>query len=176
MSRARSPKVIRAQVDKILEECGISSAPISVEKVAASKNVAISFLPFEGEGDLAGMLIQRDGKSVIGVNSTHHRNRQRFTIAHELGHLCLKHEGDVHIDRNFTINKRDQTSSLATSHIEIEANRFAAEILMPYDMIQSDLEAIEFDIEDDRMVSSMASKYGVSVQAMTIRLNNVLYD
>ena len=41
-----------------------------------------------------GMLVRDEGKGtvMIGVNSLHHLHRQRFTIAHECGHLVL-HEG-----------------------------------------------------------------------------------
>lgn len=57
---------------------------------------AVRYSPFEGE--LAGMLVRGDGQIVIGVNSLHPLNRQRFTIAHECGHLLL-HKGEFHVDR-----------------------------------------------------------------------------
>ena len=115
-----------------------------------------------------------DNEAVIGVNSAHHINRQRFTIAHELGHLCLHKGKDVHIDRSFRVNRRDERSAQAIDPIEIEANRFAAELLMPHDMILDDI--IEFDIEDDEELKKLADKYQVSLQALTLRINNLMKD
>ena len=122
------------------------------------------------------MLIRSDDKTVIGVNSLHHTNRQRFTIAHECGHLLLHKGKDVHIDRSFRINRRDEVSSQAIDHKEIEANRFAAELLMPYDMIMSDLVEYDIDIEDEEELRGLADKYQVSVQALTHRITNLLND
>ena len=60
------------------------------------------------------MLVRSDdNEAVIGVNSAHHINRQRFTIAHELGHFCLHKGKDVHIDRSFRVNRRDKRSAQA---------------------------------------------------------------
>ena len=113
-----------------------------------------------------------DGRAVIGVNSAHHFNRQRFTIAHECGHLILHKGKDVHIDRSFRVNRRDERSAQAVDPIEIEANRFAAELLMPFSMIQNDI--VEFDIEDDEVLEDLANKYQVSLQALTFRINNLM--
>ncbi len=126
-------------------------------------------------GELAGMLVRRQGQTVIGVNSLHHINRQRFTSAHECGHL-LFHKGDVHIDRSFRVNRRNPVSSQAVDPEEIEANRFAAEILMPYDMIMKHLIEYDIDIEDEKELRGLADKYQVSLQAMTHRVTNLLND
>ena len=57
---------------------------------------------------------------------------------------------------------------------EIEANRFAAELLMPFDMIMSDLKERGFDVEDEQELKELAHKYQVSVQALTLRITNIL--
>lgn len=119
------------------------------------------------------MLVRGHGQTVIGVNSLHHPNRQRFTIAHELGHLLL-HKDEVHIDRSFRVNRRDEVSSLAVDPDEIEANRFAAELLMPYNLVMADLLECEIDLEDEDEIRRLAKKYEVSLQAMTHRIINLL--
>jgi Zn-dependent peptidase ImmA (M78 family) len=76
--------------------------------------------------------------------------------------------------RNFSVQRRDENSSLAIDVSEIEANRFAAELLIPYDFIMADLADYSIDIEEERLIEGLAKKYAVSAQAMTFRLNNLL--
>lgn len=173
---SRTPKShdsILVDVAKILGKIKIYHPPIPIERIAKALGAEVQYAPFDGE--LAGMLVRRHGKAVIGVNSLHHSNRQRFTIAHELGHLQY-HEGEIHVDRKLQINRRDELSALAVDPDEIEANRFAAEILIPYTMIIRDLESTQIDVEDDDQIQSLALKYLVSAQAMTHRITNLLGD
>lgn len=124
------------------------------------------------------MLFRGSDQPVLGVNSYHSSSRQRFTIAHELGHLVL-HEGRPmivdHVVR-VRFNLRDGTSSLATDKQEIEANRFAAELLMPRDWIIREVEAAlerEHDLDEETLVQDMAELCEVSPQAMEYRLINL---
>lgn len=173
MTRARSSRVLRRQVTRILEKCEVTGPAVPVEKIARSLGAELRFLPYDGE--LAGMLARNVGaKPVIGINSRHSKARQRFTIAHELGHLTL-HDINVHIDRDFRVMNRDSMSSTATNPLEIEANRFAAELLMPYDMVLAEFDEQGVDMEHLDEVSRLAKRYGVSVQAMMHRIANILY-
>ena len=132
------------------------------------------------------MLVRDEGKGtvMIGVNSLHHLHRQRFTIAHECGHFVLHKGKRVHIDHAFRVNCRGATrvnprnnlSSRAMDPEEIEANRFAAELLMPFDMIIDDLTARDLDIEDESELKVLADRYQVSVQALTFRITNIIED
>ncbi len=60
---------------------------------------------------------------------------------------------------------------------EIEANAFAAELLMPVSFLKRDLEEGDdaVDLSDDDALKSLAAKYRVSVTAMTFRLANLRY-
>lgn len=169
----RSHEEIREDVEQILDVLRIEAAPVPIGRVASAMNAQVHYSPFDGDGDLAGMLIRKDGKIIIGVNSSHHSNRQRFTVAHELGHLRY-HEGEIHVDRKLQINRRDAISSLAIDPDEIEANRFAAELLIPFRLISADLLMREIDVEDDDQIRDLAKKYQVSAQAMTHRITNII--
>ena len=171
MRKPRTTATIREEATELLEKHGVSKPPVPVEQIAESLGARVRFSPHEGE--LAGMLMRGNGQTVIGVNSLHHVNRQRFTIAHEIGHLLL-HKGEVHIDRSFRVHRRDAVSSMAIDPEEIEANRFAAELLMPFDMIANDLAEL-IDVEDEDEIKRLADKYQVSVQAMTHRVTNLLH-
>ena len=174
-SRERSTKKIRETAEKILAQYGVKRAPVPVDKIAAFLGAKVKYSPFDGE--LAGVLARNHDRIVIGVNSSHHSNRQRFTIAHECGHLLL-HEGEAFVDKSFPfrVNLRDGVSSMAIDPHEIEANRFAAELLMPYDMIIEDLQNRDIDIENEQEIKTLSKKYGVSVQAMTHRITNLMEE
>lgn len=57
---------------------------------------------------------------------------------------------------------------------KIEANRFAAELLMPAEMVLTDIEERGIDAEDEYELKELAQKYEVSLQAMTLRVTNLL--
>ncbi len=175
MTKPRTLRAIREDATRILKEHRIKKPPVPVEKVAKSLGAQVRFSPFDGDGELAGMLVRGNSQTIIGVNSLHHPNRQRFTIAHECGHLLL-HKGEVHIDRSFRVNRRDSVSSQAIEPEEIEANRFAAELLMPYSFVIDDLRERDIDVESEDEIKELARKYEVSVQAMTHRIANILDD
>jgi Zn-dependent peptidase ImmA (M78 family) len=162
---------VRAQ--KLLARLDIQSAPTPVDKIAKALGVHVRFSPFDDE--LSGMVFIKDGVPIIGVNSLHHPNRQRFTIAHELGHLELHRQmitSNVHVDKNFPALMRDPKSATGTEKIEIEANQFAAELLMPRTLIETALAGKQFDIDDDGPIEELAKKFRVSKQALEYRIRN----
>ena len=99
--------------------------------------------------------------------------RQRFTLAHELAHALLHPGKEVRFDKDFRVNLRSEASGLGVDVEEIEANFFAASLLMPRRFLQADPEAALVDVEDARAVARLATRYGVSPHAMTIRLGNL---
>jgi Zn-dependent peptidase ImmA (M78 family) len=162
---------LRAQ--ELLAHLGIHTVPTPVEKVAKRLGAQVRFSPFDHE--LSGMIYVKDGVPIIGVNSLHHPNRQRFTIAHELGHLQLHRPmitSNVHVDRSFPALMRDPRSATGTERVEIEANRFAAELLMPRKLIEQALAARQFDIDDDGPIDELAKRFRVSKQAVEYRIRH----
>jgi Zn-dependent peptidase ImmA (M78 family) len=164
----------KRKAQQLLEQAGFTKPPVRVESLAKHIGARIRYEPFSGEG-LSGMAYrQPDGKLFIGVNALHPRNRRRFTIAHELAHLVLHQQDDLHIDEGFTIKLRNDRSSMAVDDKEIEANQFAAELLMPAAWLLEDLKDCQVDLESDQdKIAELAKKYEVSVQAMTIRLSTL---
>ncbi|WP_157929549.1 ImmA/IrrE family metallo-endopeptidase [Phyllobacterium zundukense] len=67
----------------------------------------------------------------------------------------------------------DATSSLAVDEKEIEANQFAAEILMPKRFLLRELADNPIDLESDEDILRLSAKYAVSSQAMTYRIANI---
>ncbi|HEV2352068.1 MAG TPA: ImmA/IrrE family metallo-endopeptidase [Terriglobia bacterium] len=157
----------------LLERLHIHSSPTPVEKVAKALGAQVRFAPFDDE--LSGMIYIKDEVPIIGVNSLHHPNRQRFTIAHELGHLELHREmitSSVHVDKDFPALMRDQRSATGMERLEIEANQFAAELLMPRKLVDEVLAGEQFDIEDEGPIEGLARKFRVSKQAVEYSIRN----
>lgn len=153
---------------EVLAGLGVSRIPISVSKVAKGLGLIVEYTPLDDE--LSGMAFTKDGQNFILVNSLHHTNRQRFSIAHEIGHHMLHAEqlaAGVHVDKG--ILRRDAVSSEGTLEVEKEANAFASELLMPSSEISAAL-GNDFDLDDSDKVEKLARKFQVSMAAMQFRL------
>jgi len=83
----------------------------------------------------------------------------------------MGHSGETYLDRSFEVIRRDQNSSSGTDIAEVEANQFAAEILMPVRFLLKDLPSLDF--ESDERIAALAKRYGVSQLAMSYRIANV---
>jgi Zn-dependent peptidase ImmA (M78 family) len=170
MARLTPLSEIRKKAVKVLRENRIQKPPVHLETIAKQLGITIKFEPFEE--DISGVLYRDQQGTIVGVNSFHHPNRQRFTIAHEIGHFVL-HEMDIHVDKGYRMVLRDSVSSQAVDPLEIDANRFAAELLMPESMVRKDAEELLHDMEDESGLQELASRYRVSTQAMAFRVANL---
>jgi Zn-dependent peptidase ImmA (M78 family) len=166
----------RREARRILELSQVRRLPVPVERIAHGLRAEITYESMSDE--ISGMLIpMKLGSWVIVVNKDHSEVRQRFTIAHELGHLLLHGYTTPHADRSFRVRRRDTASSDGSILEEIEANQFAAELLMPEDMLLRKLREEGLDYaptsEDDSHLTEIAQQFKVSRQALSIRLSNI---
>lgn len=135
-----------------------------VDPIALAKSYGIEVIgtPFI---DVDGSIEKNDDKIVIRYNTNSHLNRQRFTIAHELGHFIAGHlNGSNKMFRdqskNFTINNYDVQ--------EVEANKIAAQILMPQETVKHLIEDVGIST-----IEELARILDVSTGAMHYRLKNL---
>lgn len=162
----------RTRARQVLQETGFKTAPIPVHKIAKVLGAVLRVSPLDEE--LSGMIFIKDGVPVIGVNALHHPNRQRFTIAHEVGHLLLHRDlisEQVHVDKEFRGLMRDSKSATGSESIEIEANQFAAELLIP-SFLFDPAQLMSSDIDDDTPLDDLAKKFRVSKQMLVYRIKN----
>ncbi len=165
-----STRYIKKLVTDLLKEAGIVSPPVDVFTIARNLDAEVREAAFED--DVSGMLVKENGRVLIGINKENSYVRQRFTVAHEIGHMLL-HSEPLYVDRQYTIKMRDGRSGLAVDPHEIEANSFAAELLMPTHFLLEDVRGLHIDYENDAVINELASMYEVSPQAMTFRLTNI---
>lgn len=136
--------------------------PVDVKKIASALGIAVSADPFLG---VSGSIDVGSGKPVIKYNSSEAAVRQRFTIAHEIGHFALGHlSGSQKLYRDDASN----FSSGTKSAVETEANSFAAKLLMPGNVVR-------FAVSEKNITSveKLAEIFGVSQVAMKYRLINL---
>ncbi|SIO13655.1 protein of unknown function [Parasphingorhabdus marina DSM 22363] len=160
--------VASKKAQQVLKHAGISGPPVPIKELAITNGCKVKYAALDDE--LSGMALIAEDQQVIVVNATHHPNRQRFTLAHELGHHLL--HGDflrkgVHVDK--AILKRSPRSSRGLNSREIEANAFAAELLMPTALVNHHV-SNDFDLQDEKQLQSIARLFGVSSAALSYRI------
>lgn len=116
------------EATSLLEDMGIKELPIVPEEICRKLMIHYSEDPLK---DLDGFLIlhPRSGKGIICVNSlVSEQGRKNFTIAHEFGHWCMDS-----FEQNAFFCPRDVIESFKPTikPMELRANEFAAEFLMP---------------------------------------------
>lgn len=121
-------------------------------------------------GPVAGAYQRKRGQSFIFLQAEHYPTRQRFTLAHELGHHVLEHQTRV-----------ESTSELdgkTSDPNEQQANYFAGEFLAPLaaaqkwlaDNVPADR---QFDLKD---LVIAADEFRISPPAMLYRLSKGEFD
>jgi Zn-dependent peptidase ImmA (M78 family) len=137
--------------------------PVDPKRIARAMDVEV--VQEVGMNDYSGLVEIKNGQSVIHYDVTESPVRQRFTIAHEVGHIALGHlhTGEAHFrdpPDHFTTNQRRPK--------EAAANAFAAELLMPTRIVRYVL--------SEKKIANMeriANIFFVSQAAMRYRLINL---
>jgi Zn-dependent peptidase ImmA (M78 family) len=165
----------RNEARRVIGDFGISRPPVPVEHVAEALGAKIARHRFDGPE--SGFALRDASRWIIGVNVQTSRRRQRFTIAHELGHLLL-HEGrPLTVDQAvLRVDLRNEISSMATELEEIQANTFAATLLMPEEIVlphATSLVRCNIEITRDDLIARLAKTFDVSTEAMGYRLINL---
>lgn len=172
MTRSAEKEMAKQAARQLLSKFSVKSVPVPVERIVKALGIRVEYAPLDGE--LSGLAYVREGLPIVGINTLHSPNRQRFTLAHELAHVQLhgpELENAVHVDRGSL--RRDAISAAGTDPIEIEANTFAAELLMPQDLLLAILDGRSIDLEDDEAVAGLAKRFRVSEAAMRFRLDSL---
>lgn len=140
-----------------------ATAPVQVVPIAEELGLQV-YRADDWPDGLSGMILRDadlggpSGYAIV-VNQRHHERRRRFTIAHEIAHFVLHKDliGDC-------IQDDALYRSGLSNRIESQANKLAADILMPWHLIN---DAINSGVDD---VERLAEMFNVSKSAMSIRL------
>ena len=129
-----------------------------IDPILVGKTYGLQVFTTSLPRNVSGQIFYQERK--IFIEATDYITRQAFSIAHEIGHFILHNDGTSHT------SQRDTGSSLGIDEKEMEANLFAANLLMPQNEV---LRLVGYNYTLD----SMASYFGVSSLAMQYRLNNL---
>lgn len=143
----------------------VENPRIDVEEIAKKVGCSINYdVLFKKSG------IHDSNENIITVNILDPEYRQRFTIAHEIAHHVLKHDGIMYR------NNESSMGDINTVIRERAANNFAAKLLMPELLLKKVREDIILEIgnvTNQKLIVEMAKKFDVSFVAMEYRLNNI---
>jgi Zn-dependent peptidase ImmA (M78 family) len=156
---------IESRASQILKEHGLFSLPVDPVSLANNIGIKVNNAVFSDD-NLSGLIAKRGSSISILVNKSDPPYRKRFTIAHELGHhfLHLLSDGEF-VDKKVDLF-RDTEGGDQSKKIEVQANQFAAALLMPSELVKS-----EYKKNND--ISDLARKFNVSEDAMGYRLQRL---
>jgi len=157
---------------RLIHEYNITIPPVPVADIA--RGLGLDVIGYDLGDGVSGTLVIEKGKGFIGYNPSHSKKRQRFTIAHEIGHYRLHYsENNLFVDRDFLVKFRGDNNYTPKEMIhEQQANAFGAALLMPEEFIRRELKKT-LKLGEVEVIESLARLFDVSVPAMTYRLNNL---
>lgn len=156
----------RATRERFYNAGGKMMLPIDLHVIAERMGVEVSDATLEP--DVAGFLVKDSGEAGARayINKDDWPQRQRFTLAHELGHLVRHNETHGRDAEVGLVEYRAELSSLGSDQTEIWCNAFAAELLMP--------EAVIYKYwAKGYTAEQLRNLFDVSKAAMANRLNNL---
>lgn len=152
--------------DKSVVQKYLGEIPVKLGSMAKELGIVVKrspTLPRNVSGQITRL---PTGVYEIKINRFESMPRQRFTLAHELAHFLL-HRSEI--DRLGEIQDNVLYRSGASETIEYEANRLAAQIIMPDEAISERQKAIGNNL-DESIIDQLAEEFGVSKAAMEIRM------
>jgi Zn-dependent peptidase ImmA (M78 family) len=139
---------------------------VPVDPFALASQLGISVAYAQLDDGTAGLIVREreDEAARVLLNRSDPPNRQKFTLAHELGHYFRHQEEGDHIFGY--VDERADLASRGENSEEIWSNRFAAELLMPGF-------AVRHFYAEGMNLARLAKEFAVSEQAMGFRLRNL---
>lgn len=167
----------RRMAEALVAAQGIQEASVPVDDIA--RRLGLQIVRANLGVDVSGVLVLDGASAYICVQQREPYRRRRFTIAHELGHFVLRHRFEqgthVHVDRGSFVIQRGPSASTGLDRIEVEANQFAASLLMPESFIRVEVAKLGAEPLTEPKVAALAKTFEVSEQSMTIRLTSLGY-
>ena len=148
---------------KLISEARIHEPPISVVNI--SDRLGLKLFSYTGFPDSISALFDFKNKQIL-INPNHHENRQKFSIAHEIGHFVLGHFDSEDDTNNEDVYFAEYLKLKHSAEKESEANEFAAELLMPLSLIKKQLLISHDPVK-------LAEIFKVSEAAMWVRLSKL---
>lgn len=151
----------------------VSAPPVPVEEFAKWMGAQIARAA-NTTGTEVGFLLCDGARTIIGVDSRRSARRQRWVIAHLLGHWLLGADRQLTVDHVVRLANADSAPAAAPVAEEAVANAFASELLLPRKLVDA---AVERELAGassrEVLLRRLAAEFDVSTEAVTWRLLNL---
>jgi Zn-dependent peptidase ImmA (M78 family) len=189
---------IRSIAEQCLTDVGYTNGAVDLEAVCRSLSIDIFYVDRD--------VVDVDGVPILGsanfnqrtiyINSHSRATRERFTLAHEIGHFVLGHEtylrSETIVERDLLISNEFELSE-SYERLEYQANNFASELMMPHNLFLQKTAEIRRDLNikdrghgyvyvDDQpwnivsyndLLSRLANYFEVSKQAIEVKFRKL---
>src|SRR6185503_11804346 len=159
-------RLLSAEATRLREESGCLDPPYNPEKIAELLGVAIEEKVMSGAD---GFVERNQGRYVAVISPMTHPLRQRFTLAHELGHVVLmnlEQKGTCMPVKRY--RRKQPTSAVHQDPVEESlCNHFASELLLPSSDVQARLQKGALR---PNTIIELASDFCVSKQAAAVKI------
>lgn len=161
-------RFIKKKAQQLAKDTKQKIPPIALSHIVSlvqdQEKIKVHFKFLDMSLKFSGQYVKVNDTVGIICNKKHSRNRQRFTVAHEIGHLVLDHQFSIR-DHKEIINFKTK------SPIEKEANIFAAELLMPRKVL---LDYLKTNVVPN--VKAVAKVFQVSEEALWYKITSDKLD
>lgn len=189
---------IQQFVQIILKQIDYTAGPVDLAKICSELFIDLQYTNQEVQDSNGNPILGSanfDRKSIL-INSHENKQRERFTIGHEIGHFCLRHDrylrSETIVERDLLINSAKK-KSFNYDWLEFQANAFASELLLPNNIFRIRISEFRADLDirdighgyifvDDQpcnyepysqLLSKLSSYFEVSKQAVEIKLKKM---
>ena len=169
MQSREMTKIAPAQLEIIRRH--IAQYPVKLGSLAKELGISQIKVGAMSTG-MSGQICREGGEYIIRINRNESRERQRFTIAHEISHFLLHRQIIDSTPDGITDSVLYRSG--APERIEYEANRLAADLVMPLDLVSTKLREEFRNVVTDATLEDLAESFEVSKAAMEIRLSTLV--
>jgi len=173
MNGRKSREEIELFANTILKRYNMHEIPVEPIALANEMGINVENVAFS-DNSVSGLIDKKEKTVTLYINNSDDRLKQRFTVAHELGHVVL-HLNDIedgeHPEQDINILRRNSNIKFKYTNkyietAEKEANQFAAALLMDEELVRAVWGKFS-------SLETMAEAFGVSEGTMAYRLGNL---
>lgn len=179
LTKDRQEQIKNTTKDLLLKYGFFNDQNIDIVKLATSLGFAVLLLKEEAKAD-GVILVNKDNKpilpgkikasKIIAFKKTIERNKNRFIIAHELGHFFL-HSNNT--PTPFFAYQYNGVENNTDALSEEEANYFAANLLVPEDKLVEAIKTFKEPISEVYVVEELAKTFEVDTSCIRKRFEEV---
>lgn len=141
----------RTEAKKMWKDTAESKIPVILKDIVKQLDIVIRPAKLTIDGITR---MDQSGVCMMMYNSAQPVCRQRFTVAHELGHIALEH-----------ISPLESSQQISSLSREKEANAFAGSLLVPSEDLK------KFTQNNDKTLQEVAQRYWISKDVATIAID-----